>query len=236
MDEDASRLARRSFFSRAGAGVAAFAAAFGAGASTARAQSAPQDSARWQPARHAEDDWLDHIPGTHRLFFDTLTAQGFGTAIRFSNNYFTANKSAYGLEDGNLAVVICARHQATPFAYTDAMWAKYGAPLAERASFNDPKTGKPAIMNVYQASGYGTSLGNNGTTLDAILKRGVHLAVCQLATRASAAAIARQTGGKPDDIYKELVSNLVANAHMVPAGIVAVNRAQERGYAFAYTG
>ena len=42
----------------------------------------------------------------------------------------------------------------------------------------------------------------------------------------------RATNGTTDDIYKELTSNLVANAHMVPAGIVAVNRAQEHGYTF----
>ena len=36
------------------------------------------------------------------------------------------------------------------------------------------------------------------------------------------------------DIFKELTENLIPNAHMVPAGIVAVNRAQERGYSFAY--
>lgn len=235
MSEDASRLARRSFLSRAAAGLTAFGAAFAASGTTARAQSAVP-GARWQPARHAEDDWLDERPGLHRFFFDTVTATGFGEAIRFSNTYFNANKSGYDLEDGSLAVVICARHHSTAFAYTDAMWAKYGVALAERARFNDPKTGKPPGVNVYQASGYETLLGNNGITLDSMLKRGVHLAVCRLATRACAATIARQTGGKPDDIYQELVSNLVANAHIVPAGIVAVSRAQERGYALATTG
>jgi len=32
------------------------------------------------------------------------------------------------------------------------------------------------------------------------------------------------------------VANLVGNAHMVPAGIIAVNRAQERGYSFVVGG
>lgn len=32
----------------------------------------------------------------------------------------------------------------------------------------------------------------------------------------------------------ELIANRVANSHMVPTGIVTVNHAQERGYAFAY--
>jgi len=35
-----------------------------------------------------------------------------------------------------------------------------------------------------------------------------------------------------DTVYKELAASLVANSHLVTAGIVAVARAQERGYAF----
>jgi intracellular sulfur oxidation DsrE/DsrF family protein len=33
---------------------------------------------------------------------------------------------------------------------------------------------------------------------------------------------------------KEMAANLIPNARLVPAGIVAVNRAQERGYSFVY--
>ena len=35
-----------------------------------------------------------------------------------------------------------------------------------------------------------------------------------------------------DNIFNELTANLLSNSRMVPAGIVAVNRAQERGYSF----
>jgi intracellular sulfur oxidation DsrE/DsrF family protein len=55
-----------------------------------------------------------------------------------------------------------------------------------------------------------------------------------MATRNLAGIVAKIAGADTDAIYKELVSNLLANAHMVPAGIVAVNRAQERGYSFVY--
>ena len=44
--------------------------------------------------------------------------------------------------------------------------------------------------------------------------------------------IARAVGGNAEAVNKELIANLVSNARMVPAGIVAVNRAQERGYSF----
>ena len=43
-----------------------------------------------------------------------------------------------------------------------------------------------------------------------------------------------ENGGNADAIFKELTENLIPGGHMVPAGIVAVNRAQERGYSFSY--
>ena len=94
---------------------------------------------------------------------------------------------------------------------------------------------RPAI-NVYNKGDYGTALPNFGVTLDALIGRGVHFAVCQMATRRIAGVIATARGANADEVYKELVSNLIRNAHMAPAGIVAVNRAQERGYALAVGG
>ena len=43
------------------------------------------------------------------------------------------------------------------------------------------------------------------------------------------------TGSTPDAVYNDLVANMVGNgnAHVVPAGIVAVNRAQEYGYSMS---
>jgi hypothetical protein len=57
-----------------------------------------------------------------------------------------------------------------------------------------------------------------------------------MATRAIAGTLAKATGGNTDDIFNELAKNLVPNGHLVPAGILAVNRAQEHGYALASAG
>ena len=118
--ESDSVLARRSFLARFGAGATAFGAAFASGASIAGAQSPAGPATAWQPARHPEDDWFEQVSAKHRVFFDTTSAEGFGEAILFANNTFTANRTGYGLTDADIALVICARHQSTPFAYTDA--------------------------------------------------------------------------------------------------------------------
>jgi intracellular sulfur oxidation DsrE/DsrF family protein len=86
---------------------------------------------------------------------------------------------------------------------------------------------------MFNSTGYGPALTNRGTTLDSLLKRGLHLGVCQVSSRGYAAGIAMATGATPDAVYTEIVANLVSNARLVPAGITAVNRAQERGYSLA---
>jgi intracellular sulfur oxidation DsrE/DsrF family protein len=202
---------RRSFLSRLGL----TAAAIGAGSATAFAERSD-----WQPARYARDGWFEQIPGKHRLFFDTLTEAGLREARGFAENYFDASKSGYGLEQGDVAVVICLRHMATPFAFTDAFWAKYGPAMAESLKLADPKI----AANPHK------------TQLEALIARGVHYAVCDMASHRFAGAIARKVDGNADAIYKEMTANVVGHAHFVAAGIVAVNRAQERGYSIAYTG
>jgi intracellular sulfur oxidation DsrE/DsrF family protein len=56
-----------------------------------------------------------------------------------------------------------------------------------------------------------------------------------MSTRGIATRIAKANGLEIPNVVKEITENLIGNAHMVPAGILAVNRAQERGYSFIYS-
>ncbi|HEX4998651.1 MAG TPA: hypothetical protein VFY29_10510 [Terriglobia bacterium] len=212
MSKGSKSVARRRFLAGMGTGVTALGAITAAG-SPAAAQSA---GSAWTPEHHPQDEWLDKIPGKHRFVFDTTTIEALNSAILYAGNYYTANQSGYGLGDADLAVVIVARHFSTPFAYNDAIWSKYGTPISSFLG-NNNKT------NTY------------GRQLAGLTGRGMHLAVCQMATRLLSQTIARSVGGNADEVYKEISENLLPNSHLVPAGIVAVNRAQEHGYAFAYT-
>jgi intracellular sulfur oxidation DsrE/DsrF family protein len=222
-----SAMARRLFLTRlgVGAGVAGAAALRSPGA---MAQAAAD--ARWKPARHAQDDWYDKIPGTHRYVFDTSTADGIGWSLQFATNYYTTSEQAYGLKDSDLAVIIVARHKATSFAYNDAIWAKYGKQIAEQAEFVDPKTKEAPKINVYGPAGETAQAGK----MEALIKKGVQFAVCSTSTRGIATRIAKANSLEVDNVVKEITSNLIGNARMVPAGVLAVNRAQEHGYSFIY--
>jgi len=221
---------RRSFLAKLGAGVTVAGSALAAGAPLANAQSS---STNFRPARHAQDDWMDKMPGKHRLVFDTTTPAGFGAAIAYANNFLMASKDGYSLNDQDHAIIIIARHFSTPFAYNDAMWKKYGKAMPPVAAIDDPKTKQRPDFNIYYDKDYGFDLPNLGATISEVQKKGVHFAVCQMATRFFAGNLAQATGGTSDATYTELVANLVPNSHMVAAGIVAVNRAQERGFTLA---
>ena len=225
---------RRSFLTRLNAGVASLAAIAVGGVAMAQ-QKSTAPTVRWQPARHEKDDWFDNLPGKHRLVFDTTTPERLGDGLLFANNFMRVNRADYGLENSDLAVVIVVRHRSTPFGYNDAMWAKYGMALAARSQMEDPITKLAPKQNIYNAADYGELAANRGTTLDSLFKQGVQLAVCSTSTRGYSRSIAEAVGGNADAIYNELTANLVSNARMVPAGIVAVNRAQERGYSLVST-
>jgi intracellular sulfur oxidation DsrE/DsrF family protein len=213
--------------------VAAYGGAFVA-ATAVQAAGNPTAPSAWQPARHTEDDWFEQTAAKHRFFMDTSSPTAVGQAMAFARNFFEANISGYGLTDADIAQIICVRHKSTPFGFADAMWAKYSAVLSARAdNFLDPKSKQPPVVNVYQAGGYGDALRNNGLTIDTLAKRGVRFAICAMSTRRTATDIAQKTGATVDEIFKELSGNLIPNGRLVPAGIVAVSRSQERGYTFS---
>lgn len=214
---------RRSFLSRLGLGGAAMGFAALSGAPSA-AQAVPG----FRPRRHPEDAWMDQPKAAHRVVIDSASPAAGGAALLYANNNIAANKAGYGLEASELAVIVVLRHLSTPFGYNDAIWARYGAQLSDIISFRDPKTGAAPTANLYAAATPGLS--NMGVTIPSLVSKGVQFAVCSSASHFMANTIAQRTKGDADAVYKDLVANLIPNGRMAPAGVIAVNRAQEYGY------
>ncbi len=198
--------------------------AFALGARPASAQTA---AAPFQPARHPQDEWLDKIPGKHRVVFDVVSSRGVPEALHFANNIYSGNKSMYGLEQGDLAVLIVLRHSATAFGYSDAIWAKYGKALAAATSYTDPKSSEPPKANPFNATRI--------ETIDEMAKRGVQFAVCDQASHGVARRIAGSSGDA-DATYKEMVASMIPNSRLVVIGVIGLTRAQEYGYSVVHAG
>jgi hypothetical protein len=211
---------RRSLMS----GMSAVAAAFALGARPASAQTA---AAPFQPARHPQDEWLDKIPGRHRVVFDVTSSRGVPEALHFANNIYTGNKSMYGLDEADLAVVIILRHSATAFGYSDGIWAKHGKALAAATSYTDPKSSEPPKVNPFKATRI--------ETLDEMAKRGVQFGVCDTASHNLARRLVGPSGDA-DATYKEMVASMIPSSRLVVVGVIGVTRAQEYGYSVVHAG
>ena len=192
-----------------GLGAAATAAALGG--RSVQAQGGPAAT----PPRYPQDAWLTAITGVHRIILDVTTPAGIPDAVRFSGNLYTGHMTGYNVPESDVAVVVCLRHQATPYAYTDALWSKYRV--------MDPTQATPPSANA------------NLTPLSGLAKRGVQFMVCGTASRALAGRIAGQ-GGDVDAAMKELQANLLPNGRIVPAGVVGVTHAQELGFSVLHVG
>lgn len=198
---------RRSFLTRFHLGAASLAAVALGG--IAKAQTKP--AAPFVPTRHEKDDWMDSLGGKHRMVVDTVSTDGARDGLLFAGNFMLANRNDYGLQNTDIGLIVVVRHLSTGYGFNNDMWAKYGASLGDA---KEPLKANP-----------------NAASMANLATQGVHFAICAMATRRLAGQIAR-AGGTTDAIFAELSANTVANGHMVAAGIIAVNRAQERGYSF----
>lgn len=203
---------------------AAAAAAVSLTSTRARAQTPGRG---FQPARHSQDEWFDTVPGKHRTFIDCASVKSASAGMMYANNLYVANAKGYQLKESEVAVVVCLRHFATIFAFNDTIWGKYGQALSSAVDFVDPKTKQAPMKNLLDDPGYAEL---PVATISAVVKRGTHFAVCDMATNMLVGVVANATKGVQEAIYQEFVRNLIPNSHLVAAGVVGVNRAQEYGY------
>jgi intracellular sulfur oxidation DsrE/DsrF family protein len=162
---------------------------------------------------------MSTMRGKHRVMLDVTSPEGMPDGIRFVGNLFTGHRTGYQVDEADVAIIVCLRHGATAYGYGNAIWSKYGKTI-------DPKIAPP-VGNPFN-SGTRTQLAD-------LVKRGVQFIVCGTASRGLAGRIAGQ-GGDADAVMKEMAADLIPSARIVPAGVVGVTHAQERGFALLYVG
>lgn len=190
---------------------------------TSGAVQAQERRGGFEPARHSDDSWLAELEGSHRAFVDSSTSAGGANALRYANNIISAHEDGYGGTESDYAMVICFRHASTPYGFNDAIWAKYGKGFSPRAE--PTPTSNP--MNV--------ATGSNGqNSIPSTAAKGVKFAICDRATRSYARRLAAVAGVSFEEVYAELIAGVIPNSRFVPAGVLAVTRAQEYGYSLLY--
>ncbi|HEY5219799.1 MAG TPA: hypothetical protein VIJ16_08315 [Gemmatimonadaceae bacterium] len=207
--------------------------AAGAAAMTASAIPSPARAANAVRAFGDDPDhWLDALHGKHRQIFDVLSPDKAALGAAFARNFLNANNNGYNLADADVNVVLSFRHASFAMGLNDAMWSKYA--LGELVGYQDPHANAPAVINTSAGSPGDTA--KNSATLSALHARGAVFTVCGMAMALYAGQAAHHTGGDMNTVMTDFRDNLVPGATEVVAGVIAVNRAQERGLSYVYVG
>ncbi len=216
---------RRSFLGR----VAAGAALVGLGGRTAAAEVVAD---REEGPEGFSEAWLGKLNGKHKQFFDaTSVNNGFG--LVFAMNFLNSNNEAYKLADGNLSAVVGLRHFAIPIAFTDDIWHRYK--LGEFASVMDPATKAPSTRNLFFKPRDGDMMMPMGA-VDRLLARGVQVTCCNVALTILSGMLSKNAGKSPEEAKKEWIAGMIPGVVLVPSGVLAVNRAQEKGCTYCNGG
>lgn len=219
---------RRSFLARLAAGAAAFSAIPAIAAASCAPEATPPQAA---PTGDELDTWLSTMKGTYKVIYDGAQPGGGPDGIIFARNFYKFSQEKLGTKDADMSVIVSFRHFATPYGFTDAMWAKYPQ-FAALLKVTDPATKKPAARNV---PFHDDVEGQPGANLPALAARGAQFTICGAATEFISKVLAGATGDAKA-IETELAANLIPNARMVPAGVVILQRAQKAGFAYTFAG
>ena len=209
--------------------------AVGAGAAlTVPTLLSPFDAlASFNPAVAADaDEWFKKVKGKHKIVFDASEVHnGFPVAWPF---VFYKTNNATGTPDADMTAVVVLRHGGIPLAMEDRVWEKYK--LGERFHVTDSDTSSPAIKNIYAMSTEPMfkMIGIDG--IKALIARGVMFCVCDVAITVQSGMIAKGMNASPEEVKKELVEALIPGIQLVPSGVWAIGRAQEKGCGYCFAG
>src|SRR5438128_459817 len=75
-----------------------------------------------------------------------------------------------------------------------------------------------------------------GMGTDELLAKGALVGVCNIALTFNSMRLAKDMGMQAEAIKKEWIENLLPGVLVVPSGVIAINRAQEKGCAYCFAG
>jgi intracellular sulfur oxidation DsrE/DsrF family protein len=215
----------------------------------AAAASVPISGMRTVAAQESgPDDWIKEVNGTRRCLFDfPQHKNGFPLLHIFNylNTYTVAYKAGAG-QVGAVGTFYGIGSQASiPLAFNDATWAKFG--LGEYAGLKDA-AGKPYTRNVFYRPtkddlhllmqavssptipGFAEAMPALG--IENLQKMGTRFLLCANALDGWCLELEARGKGKAPDIGKDLRANLLPGVTIVPAMVIAIEKAQDAGIAY----
>jgi len=212
--DHSSTSGRRTFLSR----LVAVGAALGLAAPrSADAMERPMSPSA--PSSSAGDDpWISRLKGKHRVVFHSHLASD-GIALRWAQTFLDTQKSSYGLTDADSSVVVGLNGRAIGLLFNDAIWGKY--PIGETLQMPGSRNANTALVAQ-------------------LVSRGVIILACSNSIRAAGQRFLpeaqRGDAALRTAFSDEARANMLPGIEVVPAMIVTLQQAQDRGCRYIYGG
>jgi intracellular sulfur oxidation DsrE/DsrF family protein len=212
------------------------------GAAAAASLSIP---ARVAARESPTDDWIKEVRGTHRCLFDFPQHKN-GVPLLHVLNYLNTYAAAYKTTAGQVGAVgtfySVGSQSSIPLAFTDAIWAKYqlgdytglkdaSGKAYTRNVFNQPTSNDlhllmqaidsptiPALASAIPALG-----------IESLQKMGTKFLLCANALGIWCLELEARGKGKAPEIEQELRASVLPGVTIVPAMVIAIEKAQEAG-------
>ncbi len=178
--------------------------------------------------KNEAEAWFDKIKGRHKMVFDI--AKPDGLFLTFTRNFLESNNET-GTPDSDLSAVIVLRHAAIILALKDTVWEKYK--LGEFFNVKDEAAGGFALHNTYWDPKRNDNFPSN-KSIDHLQKRGVLFCVCDTALDNISEKIAQLRDVKKTTVKTDFYEGILPEIQLVPSGVWALGRAQEKGCPYCY--
>ncbi|MFN8248065.1 MAG: twin-arginine translocation signal domain-containing protein [Ferruginibacter sp.] len=179
------------------------------------------------------DEWFDKLNGKkHKMVFDATGPHGI---MPFAwPKVFMITNAATGTPEKECGVVVVLRHDAIPYAMESSLWEKYH--FGELFKADDPLTKKPSVRNPFWKPKPGDfkipGVGNVEIGINELQDNGVMFCVCNMAMTVYSNVAAGQMNMQASDVMAEWKKGILPGIEIVPSGVWALGRAQEKGCAY----
>ncbi len=229
-------LTRRSFVSKAAAGLAALGIATES-ARPARAQLVWKGS-EW---KLADFQALVNHPASVKQVYD-VTQIGGGKFMNNIKNSLNGLRYGFDVPEDQIKVLAALHGPANMMNYNDSMWSKYK--LGEWLKVTDPKTGQPAVRNIFfpakqtvNAAAFAQDPDDpnsvyQDTSVQALQARGVRFLSCHTALEEQARILVRRNHltQSPEAVVEDLLANALPGVLVVASMVAAIALLQAHGH------
>lgn len=179
------------------------------------------------------EEWMEKITGKHRIVYD-VTEPHHQFPFAWPRVFLLSNE-ATGTPASECSVVVVLRHNAIPFAMDNPLWEKYK--FGEMFHVTDVNSGETAKKNPFWEPAPGTykfpGFGAVSIGINELQESGVQFLVCEAALTVYSAAVAGDAGNAAD-VKKEWMAGVLPGIFIVPSGVWALGRAQEKGCGYTF--